>query len=173
MKYKNLFTRLYYLDDTSPTGIRKSWNNEPAGIKQRTPHDGGYIWVIKDYFILDDGTRFQVTYDLARVLWELKTGYEPTRKEMIFYADGNKDNLSLYNLTCNDMNHYTRKRYKLAAYEAFRNVILPKANPDYYKDPKDWTDPRALEALEAERRKRAVGDSKPPFPRLGRPNKWK
>jgi len=173
MKYKNLFIRLYYLDDTSPTGLRKSWNNEPAGIKQITRHGNGYVWVIKDYFILEDGTRTQVTYDLPRCLWELAKGEAPKKNEMIFYADGNKDNLSLYNLSCNPIDLYTRKRYKLAAYEAFRNVILPKANPDYYKDPANWTDPEALEALETERRKRATGESKPPFPTLGRPFKWK
>lgn len=173
MKYKNLFTRLYYLDETSPTGIRKSWNNEPAGIKQYTRHGNGYVWVIKDYFVLEDGTRLQVIYDLPRILWEMSTGHEPTRNEMIFYADGNKDNLSLYNLNCRPISGHSRKRYKLAAYESFRNVILPKANPDYFKDPKDWTDPDALKAIELERVKRASGESKPPYPTLGRPFKWK
>ncbi|EDI8735815.1 hypothetical protein GEM21_05485 [Salmonella enterica] len=172
MKYKDLFIRLYYLDDTSPTGIRKAWNDKPAGIKQNNPK-GGYMWVIKDWFHFDDGTKKQIVYDLAATLIEMRTGKPLKKGEQVFYRDGNKDNLLPYNVFTGKADRHQRKRNTLTAYENFRTVILPKTNPDYFKDPKDWTDPEALEALETEREKRAAGESKPPHPNLGRPRKWK
>ncbi|EGN4266580.1 hypothetical protein IHZ75_004382 [Salmonella enterica] len=173
MKYKELFTRLYYLDSTSPTGIRKSWNDEPAGHKQKSRHGNGYFWVIKDLFQFEDGSKKQVNYQLANCLYEMLTGHELTRNEMIYYKDVNKDNLNPVNISVGKIDPYELKKYKLHAYENFRNVILPKSNPDYFKDPKDWTDPAALEALEIEKTKRATGESKPPAPKHGRPFKWK
>ena len=166
MKYKDLFTRLYYLDDTSPTGIRKAWNNQPAGMKQK--HENGYMWVIKDWFQFEDGSKKQITYDLAACLYEMRTGQELQKDQMIIYLDGNKDNLLPYNVTVGKQDRYKQKRYKQQAYDNFRNVVLPKTNPDYFKDPKDWTHPKALELLQAERDKRATGQCKPIPMTLGR-----
>ncbi|EJN5909420.1 hypothetical protein ABE356_000212 [Escherichia coli] len=173
MKYKELFTRLYYLDNTSPTGIRKAWNDEPAGLKQKTKDGSGYMWVIPDWFCFDDGTKRQVKYDLAACVYEMATGYEVKKDETVFYLDVNKDNLNPVNMYVGKKDPYKLSKQKSAAYESFRNVVLPKKNPDYFNDPKDWTDPEALAMLEAERQKRAAGESKPPSSRMGRPRKWK
>ncbi|EHQ2770447.1 hypothetical protein KRB99_000016 [Salmonella enterica] len=173
MKFKELFTRLYYLDDTSPTGIRKAWNKEPAGIKQKTRHPNSYMWVIKDRFVCDDGVRRQVIFDVAACIYEMATGYELQKGEAIFYHDVNKDNLKPVNMYVGKQDPYKQKELKLNAYENFRSVILPKTNPDYFKDPKDWTDPEALQLLEAEKEKRRTGESKPPCPKHGRPQRWK
>lgn len=173
MKYKDLFTRLYYLDDTSPTGIRKSWNDEPAGIKQKTRSANGYMWVIMDWFSFDDGIKRQVCYDLAACLYEMATGHEVKKNETIYYVDVNKDNLNPVNMYVGKKDPYKLKQQKTVAYENFRNVILPKSNPDYFKDPKDWTDPEALAMLEAERQKRAAGESTPPPSKIGRPRRWR
>ncbi|EJH4367116.1 hypothetical protein ND480_002109 [Salmonella enterica subsp. enterica serovar Bareilly] len=172
MKYKDLFMRLYYLDETSPTGLRKSWNDKPAGIKQKTKSANGYMWVIPDWFRFDDGTRKQVKYDLAACVYEMATGRELKKNETIYYLDVNKDNLNPVNMFVGIKDPRKLKQHKQAAYENFRNVILPKTNPDYFKDPKDWTDPEALAMLEEEKRKRATGESKPPVPNVGRPRKW-
>ncbi|EAQ0500013.1 hypothetical protein CTP45_24600 [Salmonella enterica] len=173
MKYKELFTRLYYLDPTSPTGIRKAWNDEPAGLKQKTRHDDGYMWVIKDWFCFDDGTKQQIVYDLASCVYEMVTGYQLQKNETIYYHDVNKDNLNPVNMYVGKKDPYKLRKQKVAAYEGFRNVILPKTNPDYFNDPADWTDPEALAMLEAERQRRAEGTSKPPTSKIGRPRKWK
>ncbi len=172
MKYKDLFTRLYYLDDSSPTGLRKSWNDKPAGIKQKTRHKDGYMWVIKDWFVFDDGVKRQVSYDLAACLYELATGYELQKNETVYYVDVNKDNLKPVNMYVGKKDPYKLQKQKAAAYENFRNVVLPKTNPDYFKDPADWTDPEALAMLEAEKRSRAEGTSKPPCSTMGRPPRY-
>ncbi|MDG0490075.1 hypothetical protein [Klebsiella variicola] len=173
MKYKDLFTRLYYVDDSSPTGVRKSWNDEPAGLKQKTKSANGYMWIIKDWFVFDDGIKRQVNYDLASCLYEMATGYELQKNETVYYVDVNKDNLNPVNMYVGKKDPYKLRQQKIAAYEGYRNVILPKSNPDYFKDPADWTDPEALAMLEAEREKRATGESKPPASKIGRPRRWK
>ncbi|END3518152.1 hypothetical protein ABFK60_001234 [Escherichia coli O13/129/135:H4] len=173
MKYKDLFTRLYYLDPTSPTGIRKAWNDKPAGLKQKTKDGSGYMWVIPDWFCFDDGTKKQVKYDLAACVYEMATGHEVKKDETVFYLDVNKDNLNPVNMYVGKKDPYKLRKQKAAAYESFRNVVLPKSNPDYFNDPKDWTDPEALQFLNEEREKRQTGESKPPSSKMGRPRKWK
>ena len=168
MKYKDLFTRLYYLDETSPTGIRKAWNDKPAGYKQRTRSPNGYMWVIRDWFRFEDGTQKQIIYDLASCLYEMSTGYVLQKGESIYYYDVNKDNLNPVNMYVGKTDPYKQKELKRVAYENYRNVILPKTNPDYFKDPSEWTDPQALESLTEERRKRESGEIKPPSRRHGR-----
>ncbi|EHV3815218.1 hypothetical protein K0N88_001208 [Salmonella enterica] len=172
MKYKELFKRLYYVDPTSPTGLRNSWNKEPAGYKQKTRHGNGHVWVIKETFQFEDGSKEQVMYTLANCLYELATGHEVKKNEMIFYKDVNKDNLNPVNMCVGKIDLYKLKEYKRVAFENFRNVILPKSNPDYFKDPKDWTDPEALAALETEKRKRASGEVAKPATTHGRPRRW-
>ena len=173
MKYKDLFIRLYYLDETSPTGIRKAWNNEPAGIKQKTRHPNGYLWVIKDWFQFEDGSKKQTSYDLAACVYEMATGYVLKPGEAIYYRDVNKDNLNPVNMYVGKIDPYKQKQLKLAAYESFRSVVLPKLNSDYFKNPADWTDPQALALLNEEKRKREAGESMPPQPKHGRPKRWK
>lgn len=173
MKYKELFKRLYYLDPTSPTGIRKAWNDEPAGIKQKTGHANGYMWIIKDWVITDDGVRRCIVYDLAACVYEMATGYELQPNETVYYHDVNKDNLKPVNMYVGKKDPRKLKQQKDVAYENFRSVILPKSNPDYFNDPKDWTDPEAVELLEAERQKRAAGESVPKPTKIGRPRRWR
>ena len=173
MKYKDLFTRLYYLDETSPTHIRKAWDNKPAGWKQKTPHPNGYMWVLKDRFAFEDGTTKQINYDLAACIYEMATGYQIKPNEAIYYHDVNKDNLNPVNMYVGKKDPYKQKELKQVAYENFRNVILPKSNPDYFNDPKNWTDPEALAMLQAEREKREQGTSEPPSSKHGRPRRWR
>lgn len=173
MKYKDLFTRLYYLDETSPTHIRKAWNDEPAGMKQPTKCANGYIWIIKDWFQFEDGSKKQIVYDLAACVYEMATGYQLKPNETIYYHDVNKDNLNPVNMYVGKKDPRKLGEAKKVAYENFRNVILPKSNPDYFKTPAEWTNPKALELLQAERNKRASGESQPPSKNYGRPQKWK
>ncbi|EHT3579216.1 hypothetical protein KXY27_004535 [Salmonella enterica] len=154
MKHREIFDSRYYLDESSPTGLRRYSDDAPAGVKARNSDAQSYSWQLT--------TRHKgksYTWGLPFVLYELYNGVEPRRDQMIDYADGNKDNLSRYNLTLKNYNNTTPKILSKIAYDNFRNVMIPRYNPDYFNDPKDWTDPEALEALAEERRKRVCGES--------------
>lgn len=154
MKHKEIFDLRFYLDESSPTGLRRYSDEEPAGSKARCTGAQSYAWQLT--------TRYKgksYTWGLPFVLYELYNGIEPSRDQMIDYIDGNKDNLTRYNMTLKSWNNKTPKLHAKFAYDTFRNVFLPRYNPDYFNDPKDWTDPEALEALEAEKKKRASGES--------------
>lgn len=169
MKYKEFIYSHYYLDTTSPTGLRKSWNHKPAGVKSK--HNGGYSWVISDRVKVDGITR-RVVWSLQNVLYELAYKHEVKPDERIYRVNDNKDDHSLYNLTLDKLNVPRTYRETLEAWNSFRNVVLPLSNPDYFKAPADWTDPEAVKMLDEEKRKRREGTSKPPK-KTGRLRKWK
>ncbi|EKE9051045.1 HNH endonuclease, partial [Salmonella enterica] len=114
-----------------------------------------------------------------QIIWPLKNViYEKTRGEplkpglMVAHIDGNRDNLHPDNLTTTryDLHRFQKERKFL--FDTFRNVILSKENPDYFKDPADWKEPASLAALEAEKQKRADGISIS-YNGVGKARKWK
>ncbi|EDX4100282.1 hypothetical protein B9R80_002418 [Salmonella enterica] len=163
MKYKNCFDQLVKLDENSPTWLTYRETGEPAGRKVKGSYPGHYSWSIRAYLYIDD-VKTQVQWSVPRAIYELHNGIELTTKERIVFKDGNKNNLSPYNLTVNNNNDPVE--FKEGDYS---NVILPAANPDYFKHFSDWTDPEALELLEAERVRRLTA---PAPKKKGRPRKW-
>ncbi|EGI0196870.1 hypothetical protein IFY90_004274 [Salmonella enterica] len=155
MKNREIFHKRFYLDESSPTGLSRYSDGDPAGIKCRCSGTQSYRWAV---VTKEKGKSY--TWGLPFVLYELYNGVEPQRDQMIDHVDGNKDNLTRYNLTLISFNNQTPKKLSKFAFDTYRNVMLPRYNPDYFKDPKDWTDPEALEMLEAEKRKRLSGESK-------------
>ncbi|ELO6840395.1 hypothetical protein R0R95_004632 [Salmonella enterica] len=170
MREKEKFQKLFKLDDNSPTGLALIRNGKPAGYKQPEKRNDSYSWVVKHDFCTDTG-RKQIRWSLPLVLWELRTGEELSRSQMISYVDGNKNNLAPYNLTAERFSIERKQEFKNIAYDNYRNIVLPKLNPDYFKDPKDWTDPEALELLNKEKQRRAAGEGKTRN-RIGRLRKW-
>lgn len=154
MKHKEIFHRYFYLDETSPTGFRRHSDKEPAGFKRKNKESQTHTWLLNVSY---RGKSYG--WGLPFALYELFNGVAPESNQMIDYLDGNKDNLSPYNLVLVNLNNETPKKLAKNAYDNFRNVILKKDNPDYFKDPKDWTEPESLAALEAEKQKRASGES--------------
>ncbi|EDX5289419.1 hypothetical protein BH235_004604 [Salmonella enterica subsp. enterica serovar Javiana] len=154
MKNKEIFHRYFYLDETSPTGLSRHSNGQPAGYRYKCKDAQTYAWFVNTRL---NGVTY--TWGLPFVLYELYNGVKPERNQMIDYLDGNKDNLTRYNLVLVNFNNETPKKLAKYAYDNFRNVLLKRDNPDYFKDPKDWTEPESLAALEAEKQKRASGES--------------
>ncbi|MFW3388142.1 UNVERIFIED_CONTAM: hypothetical protein RF648_19325, partial [Kocuria sp. CPCC 205274] len=139
---------------------------KPAGYKQYK-HNGGYQWVLTHAMPRKDGTLRNVTHTLAKTIYELTTGDRVfTSRQQLTYLDGNMDNLKPDNLRKIRRSVLMSALDKRRAYSAFRNVKIKKTNPDYFKDPADWTDPEAVAALNAEKEKRLKG-KKPP--RVGSP----
>lgn len=159
MKNRDIFESLFYLDETSPTGLRRKKDDEPAGEKQRSNIGNGYLWVVMGHTYDHTGRKRRFLWTLPNCLYELHNGREVQRNEMISYLDDNKDNLSPDNLVLVPFSIDTKVNLKAVAWDHYRNVILPKASEDYYKDPSEWTTPEALEALSRERLKRENGES--------------
>ncbi|ECV2890799.1 hypothetical protein F2230_21720 [Salmonella enterica] len=154
MKNKEIFHRYFYLDETSPTGLSRHSDGQPAGNKHKCTGAQTHSWLVNTSV---QGKTY--TWGLPFVLYELYNGVKPERNQMIDYLDGNKDNLTRYNLVLVNFNNSTPKKLAKYAYDNFRNILLKKDSPDYFKDPKDWTEPESLAALEAEKQKRASGES--------------
>ncbi|EDR9150308.1 hypothetical protein BSY48_004416 [Salmonella enterica subsp. enterica serovar Agbeni] len=161
MKYRKLFEQIFKLDDNSPTGLVYRETGEPAGRKVKDSNRG-YKWTIRAY-VYPDGIKTQVQWSLARVLYELRNDVELTESDFIIYKDGNKNNLSQYNVSVSNVD---KRNWQTA--DSFDYIILPTENPDYFKHYTEWTDPEALAMLEAEKKRRAEN----PLPTRGRPRKW-
>lgn len=168
MQYKDELLKQIALDPNSPTGLKWLKDGSAAGTKQ--PSWAGYVWVLRVTIPLADKSK-RITYTLPRVLWELTHGTEPRKDQMIGYLDGDQDNLKADNMTLIPYSTWEAQKAQVKAWESYRNVILPKYNPDYFKAPADWTDPTALAALQDERNRRATGESA--IKKMGRPQKWK
>lgn len=169
MKHSEEFYKQYKFDNTSPTGITRLSNGKPAGCKI---FEGKltYNW---DLVLYITGKK-DVRYSLPRLVYEGFYGYPPHESQVIAFVDGNKDNLDplnmiLYPKTGNQKG--MKSRELRTAYRSFRTVQLPRSNPDYFNDPKDWTDPVALKLLDEEKHKRDTGESVEP--KLGRPRRYK
>ncbi|EDI2893889.1 hypothetical protein CDG24_25180 [Salmonella enterica subsp. enterica serovar Newport] len=163
MKYREYFEQLFKLDENSPTWLSYRSTGEIAGRKVKGPNPGFYTWSVRAY-IYPDGVKTQVQWTIPRCVYELFHGVELTRKDQLIFKDGNKNNLSPYNMTVSSV----------AASIVFddsdySNVVLPAANPDYFKHFSEWTDPEALELLEAEKKRRLTS---PKSKKRGRPRKW-
>lgn len=169
MKNIDVIERYFTLNPESPTGFYYKNTTIPAGYKHKAKD--GYMWVLKRKAPTKRGYK-QFMFSLDRVIYEMTHGVEVKRNQMISHIDGNKDNHKPENLKLIRDNRHVKQREKNTAFIAFRNVILPKTNPDYFKDPQDWTDPEALAALERERELRAQGISKITN-RLGNVPTWK
>ncbi|EHY6648624.1 hypothetical protein K4M64_004522 [Salmonella enterica] len=168
MKHKEIFDKYFTLDPDSPTGIYYKGTDYPAGYKQKS--HGNYVWVVSRRGKIKGISRL-ITWSLPRVLYELSHNVEIDNGTMISYVDGNRDNLSIDNLIALPMNRRTQQQERNLAFDNYRNVILSRLNPDYFKDPKDWTNPEALAALDMERERRKQGISKK-CETLGAPQKW-
>ncbi|HAV9873772.1 TPA: hypothetical protein JLH60_004748 [Escherichia coli] len=171
MQYSEEFHKNFSLDPNSPTGLIKNRNGKPAGEKHRNTNHSCYHWIARIRIYNTDGTSTYYKWSIPCVLFELYNGIEPRKDQLIGYKDNNRDNLSKENLYLLPLTYNESYKAQQVAFDTYRNVILSKRNPDYYKDPKDWTDPEALEALETEKAKRAAGLSVA-YRKAGRPQKW-
>lgn len=149
MKHEKVFHKNFIYDESSPTKIRYRRNGKPAGYKQIDRRYDTYNWVLA---AKDAGKCY--IWGLPFLIWELRTGFKPDYNYMINYKDVNKDNLSAYNMVLGRVSLSDNRILKKTAYDNYRNVILPRDNPDYYKDPADWTDPEALSLLNKEKERR-------------------
>ncbi|EBA3920941.1 hypothetical protein EE88_21670 [Salmonella enterica] len=172
MKHAEDFKKLFRLDPSSPTGLVKIRNGLPAGNKQRTTNNNTYVWSVRGN-VLIDGKWKVIKWSLPNVIYELSTGKEVSPNEYITYKDGNKDNFSFDNLELLPaFSHEENKRLNNYAYDNCRNIILDPKNPDYYKDPKDWTHPESLKAIAIDKQARLNGENKPNQRGGGRKRKW-
>ncbi|EEO8179083.1 hypothetical protein G7D34_003714 [Salmonella enterica] len=151
MKHEEVFNRHFIYDETSPTAIRCIKTGFPAGFKKYDSRYDTYNWVLS---CKDNGNSYM--WGLPFLIWELRTGQKPSNAYMINYRDVNKDNFDSYNMVLERAKFSVNKNLKKEAVKMFRNVILPRDNPDYYKDPADWTDPEALKCLADERKRRKL-----------------
>lgn len=145
-------------DPDSPTCLTFIKSGKVAGFKDKNNYKHGgasYTWYIRHK---------AVKVNLDRVVYSLYHNIEIPETLFVRLIDGDldnhrPDNLALYpkRRKCTIMN-----QCNLKAYAEFKTVILPKTNPDYFKHPKDWTDPEALAALEKEKEQRLSGHSVPP-----------
>ncbi|EEI7324280.1 hypothetical protein G4E03_003469 [Salmonella enterica] len=94
MKNRDVFNRNFALDHGSPTGLKRLSDGTPAGRKEyRELSTSGFRWRV---YKKENNKSY--AWDLPPVLYELYNGIEPTKNQMIDYADGNKDNLTKANL---------------------------------------------------------------------------
>ncbi|EOG8337661.1 hypothetical protein ACLIX5_004459 [Salmonella enterica subsp. enterica serovar Bredeney] len=166
MKYEKEFNDRFVLDETSPTGLRERKTGAIAGEKQKANGYTGYHWIVRTTV-----NKKRIRWTLPHVLIELRTGQTLNKFQMVDYLDGNKDNLSAKNLVIVPKTTTKAETTHKVAFASYRNIILSRNNPDYYKDPTDWTDPASLAALAAEQEKRAKGESVATT-KLGRPRLW-
>lgn len=168
MKNKDIFDRYYTFDPESPTCFYNIGTKEPAGYKQKVKN--GYVWVIQKNAQTGRG-RKTFMWVIPRIIYEIVHNVTLKPNQLITHKDLNKDNLHPDNLVLSNFhNSITTKQQKIA-YDNYRTVKIPRYNPDYFKDPKDWTDPIALERLNAEKAKRDRGESVPSRP-VGKPAIW-
>lgn len=157
MNEKEIFNQRYDFNTDSPTMFYYKGTNIPVGYKASRGCNS-YNWRISfPYYV--GGKRKQANITLPNAVYEHVYGVKIKRNQMVTHIDGNKDNFHPDNLRLVMFNITEKQRLKNLAFDAYRNVILPRVNPDYYLDPADWTDPEALEMLKAERLKRATGES--------------
>ncbi|EKA7615238.1 hypothetical protein OL383_004423 [Salmonella enterica] len=156
MKNEEYFDRHFEINPESPTSIYYKGTTIPAGWKQKDRD--GYQWVVTRHCQIPGG-RKQFIWCLTKAIYEKTHGVTLRRNQMVIAIDGNRDNLHPDNLKVVPFSIHVKQKERNTAFYAFRNVVLKRSNPDYFKDPKDWTDPEALQAIEDEKRKRKNGES--------------
>lgn len=164
MHYLELWKTTLRYDPDSPTYLSYISTGLPAGIKVKNNglHGGpSYTW----WFRWGD-----IRFNLKSVIYYLYHGVEAPQKMFIKPIDGDLDNLNPENFALypkaqqRSINH----RLNIEAYKQFKNVILPKDNPDYFKHPSEWTNPEAIAALEQEKANRISGNVTPNFKKFAK-----
>lgn len=158
MQSLELWKTILRFDPDSPTCLSYIKSGKTAGFKDKNNHKHGgasYTWYVKIK---------KKKYNLDRIVYSLYHNIEIPESLFVKLIDGDLDNHHPDNFAL-----YPKRRKvtimnqcNLKAYAEFKTIILPKDNPDYFKAPKDWTDPIALEYLAKEKEQRLSGHSVPP-----------
>lgn len=168
MKHKEYFDRYFDLNPDSPTGIVYKGTDSPAGWKQKERN--GYQWVIARKCQTGKGCK-QFLWSVPKVIYEITHDVVLNGHQMVTHIDGNKDNLKPDNLKKVPYSLSEKQKLRNIAFNQYQNVVLSRLNPDYFKHPSEWSDPKALEALELEKQKRQRGESRI-YQGIGMNRKW-
>ncbi|EBW7358877.1 hypothetical protein E2L92_21970 [Salmonella enterica subsp. enterica serovar Ibadan] len=168
MKNKEIFDKYYVFDPESPTCFYKKGTKEPAGYKQKVK--AGYAWVIQKNAQTGKGRKIFM-WSIPRIIYEIVNNVTLKPNQFVTHKDLNKDNLHPDNLECGGFDFVLAAKQIRKAYDNFRTVIIPRYNDDYFKDPKDWTDPDAVLRLNVEKLRREKGESLPSR-KVGKPQIW-
>lgn len=170
MRHKEIFDKYFTYDTNSPTNFFYKGTNKPAGYKKKSK-TVGYQWVIQRYANVG-GIHTNIEWKLPRTIYEFANKTNLDRFTLTYHKDGNRDNLKPENIGVADNFIVRLKSDEIqTAFDNYRNVILSRTNPDYYKDPSEWTDPEAVALLAAEKQSR--GKTRRALGKAGRPRKWK